>query len=960
MPGQQGNLNGSTIMYDEQISRYVSETQKDTNHKMTFPFSREAKKDLLEQAINKHPVYRNLAITLDSGGESTISSGLLKDIIIEQYLLVDQDLPNPAISDAQRIPYIDIAVLNKIVMIVKETDIDAAMNGLVTNDLGIKREIASAVQQGEMYGMSLEKVLEQDKESAYKVFESFKPLEEDGSFKNYLNDINLKEYKNYLDFFDNSNDSKNTVANNWISKHLYEYIQESNEKNSTGFLDQNKDEGIGKVTFNGQETNAIMLNKTDTDIYRHLILMAKADKEGDREKCEKILRDMQEKYKDNKDAKRFFNLMAPDGNFTVENALAFRIEYNKAYNKTKIIDDIDEDIKENKHNVDFDKIKDDKERERTLKRFAVGLVSYEPEVQECFKRRLKDYTIQGMRGDEFVEKFGMEKLEEYVIGELETYKGKPIKKDNGYAELFREEKFLSNNDLTRDTNIIKSYEKRMEIAGEFSYPEDATFEERRKFDKAYKESSSELGIEYERIADQGLGVDKQQYEIGKYIESFDLANNSAQGAVEVKRLLLELYNREFVRVFKREPTEEDYGKKIEFSCRSEFEKTKKYLMNNHPEILEDIMKPSKEDKRKVFTRTNTRDLVFKEDAPQRIMDDYKANGHKRVGSMVHFIEYASEKGYREQIKLEESIHDYQSRIAAFMKYEGKPFPKGYEKDVSQEEVTSENYEQKKEELVKLLDKMPPEFFVDVRSVAFGTDVKLKDLPKVYIDLVKPRKKDADEAIKKRLQDKVKITEDGKVENNIEKYKQPVNMVRFSASMIQRAITMRRVKKERSYERVDSTDLMKVNDSFGARFSSWFSGIWKSELEKVKQDDDVKIYRANKQAEIRQAQQEKMPEETAKDNSSQIEQPKKEVEQSKPEQSQVIEEPKQGQPNIVQGQPKQMNNPWELEQNLKRETQEIQRQIGKEALEHQEAIAQHAEVNQENRNSVEQSSDEQEM
>ncbi len=518
MPGQEGSLNGNTIIYDEQISRYVSETQKDTNHKMTFPFSRETKKDLLEQAINKHPVFRNLANTLDNGAETTISSGLLKDIIIEQYLLVDQDLPNPAISDAQRIPYIDIAVLNKIVMIVKETDIDAAMNGLVTNDSGIKREIASAVQQGEMYGMSLENVLEKDKESVYKVFEVLKPEENSplGSYTNYSTTLDAL-------FSDNINPTMKSKLSDYLIMYQ-EDIAKSVEKGLTS--EEVLEKLIGIIKLNNHETNAIMTNKSEVEIFKSLDLIHESMQNGDTQKAEELLNEIKEKYKDDENASRFLEMMtSSDGKTTVESSLQFREQYIKTYNIAKILDGVDEDRRKYKNNIDLDSISDDKEREAVLKRLAVMLISYEKDVQEGSIERISDYKVNGMSLDQFIDQDGKENAIKYVIGELEAYKGKPIKSENGYAELFYDQKFLSVNNISKNKTVLNYYESSMDISGECKYPEDLPPELRRSYDKAYKESSAERKKEYDKIAKQGLGVDKQQYEIGKYIDSFAFSNS---------------------------------------------------------------------------------------------------------------------------------------------------------------------------------------------------------------------------------------------------------------------------------------------------------------------------------------------------------------------------------------------------------------------------------------------------
>ncbi len=182
MPPSIGANGSENIIYDEsQEQEYIRDTQLATNKKLQVPFSREYKKELLVEALNINPLFRNIENSLRNSDTSMMSSAMFRDIIIEEYMAIDGDPPSPVVTDGKpRIPFIDVSVLNRIVHVAKEVNIDTMQDGLVLTADGQVDKLASAVQQAQIAGVPLERVLANEKAIAagiMRVSDAEDPLE---------------------------------------------------------------------------------------------------------------------------------------------------------------------------------------------------------------------------------------------------------------------------------------------------------------------------------------------------------------------------------------------------------------------------------------------------------------------------------------------------------------------------------------------------------------------------------------------------------------------------------------------------------------------------------------------------------------------------------------------------------------------------------------------------------------
>ena len=153
---------------------------------------------------------------------------------------------------------------------------------------------------------------------------------------------------------------------------------------------------------------------------------------------------------------------------------------------------------------------------------------------------LENYTINGINLGTLLKEKGENAVQEILKNSYEQISGKELDPENGYSQAFKDVGCLSLKDMSHNIQRVKRIKDSVRKAGGVIIPNQQSEKEIYLTTSTIIKTTHDVSHEIERYQNQNLGIDIQQKEIGKYIDSFDLSEGS-RDAYDVQRLLLELY-----------------------------------------------------------------------------------------------------------------------------------------------------------------------------------------------------------------------------------------------------------------------------------------------------------------------------------------------------------------------------------------------------------------------------------
>jgi hypothetical protein len=738
----------SNIVYDSdaeiqerETERYIRDTQLETNSKLQVPFSRDYKKQLLEQAVLKHPLYNTMFKTIQADQNTELRATEFRDMVVERYLSVDDTVINDLGRNGKPVvPYIDITVLSSVVSGIRD-QLSSDRNNIVFNADGTKNVVETARQVAEINGVSFEKALASELTGSY-VHNSDTILGALGVTEISSSSIDMNVVKPIMnaDIIFGDGFGSDIYKNNYLKQ----FLDKEDFYNSRVFADAAQEEQE-ESTLNDENAKyktlcGIFGNLIELEIHELLSDIAVLDENSSDYKAK--VAEIENLIAKNEDGKRFGAWIEKSGGFNKEGLTNFYKGFNYRYNQTIIKTKILNDISNHDNRVYIDKLTDANNNEKTkaLSVLICGVISREDSIRKPTLKMLNKYVIGNVNLGDYYLRNGEEALRTYLFEQYKNITGKELDPDKDFSNIFREIGCLTNGtaieDKAHNDKKRNGIKKSIIMAGGFPVPDEVTESENIMIAQSAIDTSREVKREMFKFTEQDLGTDPQRLEIGRYIDSFDL-NNPGEVA-SLQELVLDLYKRDYARMNNgKKPKEKngDFSKHCNFAVNSEYLKTIQYIKDNCPWVLEDIMEPENGD----LKDATARNMVFKKDASKIINANYINNHTRRVSSMVNRVIDASSKGVRYQKELTEIIREYRDRQICLIEAEGRianpalvPFDEMVETEKKygvtaygpngehDQKYFKENYNKKLQEFKDFIYSLPDQVILSGELFAFET------------------------------------------------------------------------------------------------------------------------------------------------------------------------------------------------------------------------------------------------
>ncbi len=155
--------NNNLMFFDSQEhDDWIRETQEQVNKKIISSSFLQEKEELINEALNSHPVYKNICNTLDrlaldTSIPNTMTSRFFHDTIIEQYMQIDA-ISDTAIGNTT-VPVIDITVLDKIIQSATKS-----IDTVAFTEAGYIDKVQTDINLNQINGQSLEEYFTEEKQ----------------------------------------------------------------------------------------------------------------------------------------------------------------------------------------------------------------------------------------------------------------------------------------------------------------------------------------------------------------------------------------------------------------------------------------------------------------------------------------------------------------------------------------------------------------------------------------------------------------------------------------------------------------------------------------------------------------------------------------------------------------------------------------------------------------------------